>query len=181
MRNISAALLLILLPLAPASGQTPEQARWLEIANQGRARVGMPSYVWDDRLGRSAQDWAEAGAAGKVDFKGGHYHAGSYERITATGFPVRVEQVAHRDGLRRPKYYNISEDMLIGLDPSRSSDAPEEQVRRNVRFLVEDVARWGPYEGHIFDFRCYYDRIGIGQSGGVVVFQYGRVAPGPGP
>lgn len=156
-----------------------------ESLNRARANLGLPAFVWDDRLYRSAQELCEWSWA--------RYRAGQYSgldshwdlegRLTRAGWPVDRPDGWPLPGPRgaRQTIVNYAEcgsggsTTCYGWMPDRDGwcHAPQDPDD----WMAETVHFFGTYHGknepHTLDFEAGYNRVGIGHCYGFTAIEYG--------
>ena len=130
-------------------------------SNEMRVAKGLPAFLYDDRLEKSAQTHADALAAGHA-----RPHDNLMGRIKDSGFPLSDKCRISR----REMQANYTEGIV---------DQPDAPSEKSPEYLTSS----GPGEGHYDDF---YDKkithigigIGLGNRMNHVVWDYGLICDG---
>jgi hypothetical protein len=154
-----------------------------EMINSARDKIGMPRFLWDDRLYASAQElceylWKLYRSGGDATVEAHHDLVGRMERAGWT-----ISMTAPPDARRG--IGNYSECQAGGTmpgsreyppDPSGWAYPPmstEDSARRLILILLDEQNQLGPDEPHVRDFHSSWTHIGIGHSQGMFALDYG--------
>ena len=167
----------------------------LRLFNEARRKIEKRPFLWDDRLGRAAQelcDWGWTFYLGGGDLTGDD-HLDFDGRIRRSGFPMG-ETPPHDS---KPGAGSVGECGAVGqggasgrfpADPSGWSYPEKDPVAlANVMIDILTGGKLPPDEGHVWDFKTSWTHVGIGYKGGLMVLDYGYIpgtpdpAPGPAP
>lgn len=167
----------------------------LRFFNLARRKVGKRPLIWDDRLGRAAQELCDWGW--KFYLSGGNFTADPHHdfqgRIERSRFPLSM--TPPHDS--RPGAGTVAECGAVGTGgPSGKYPAdakgysyPEKTPEALALQLVELLTggKLPSDEAHVWDFKTSWTHVGIGYKGGLMVLDYGYIAgtpepsPNPGP